>query len=77
MADKTSYVGWWYETGPASPHRVVSDEHEVPGCVTVENAAGQRVPVSRVLIAQIAAPAGMTWHPAKRAYVPLPPASSN
>ena len=37
--------------------RVVSDDAEAPGCVTVENAAGQRFPVSASLIDAIAAPA--------------------
>lgn len=61
-------VGRWYASGPEdrsfvagdpafSVLRVVSDNAEVPGCVTVENAAGQRFPVSASLIDAIAAPA--------------------
>ena len=60
-------VGRWYAEGPAdrpfitgdpafSILRVVSDNAEVPGCVTVENAAGQRFPVPASLIDEIAAP---------------------
>ena len=61
-------VGFWYASGPEdrsfvagdpafSILRVVSDDAEAPGCVTVENAAGQRFPVPASLIDAIAAPA--------------------
>ncbi len=61
-------VGRWYASGPEdrpfvagdpafSILRVVSDDAEAQGCVTVENAAGQRFPVSASLIDAIAAPA--------------------
>ncbi len=60
-------VGLWYATGPEDRSfvagdpaffilRVVSDDADVSGCVTVENAAGQRFPVSASLIDEIAAP---------------------
>lgn len=62
-----SYVGWWYASGPAdrefSPDdpaftilRVVSDTSEVPGAVTIQNAAGQRFPLERSLLRKIASP---------------------
>lgn len=62
-----SYLGWWYATGPAdkkfSPtdsafniHRVVSDTAEMTGCVTVENAGGQRFPLELLLLKRIARP---------------------
>ena len=61
-------VGRWYAEGPEhcsfvagdpafSILRVVSDDAEAPGCVTVENAGGQRFPVPASLIDAIAAPA--------------------
>ena len=61
-------IGRWYASGPEdrtfvagdpafSILRVVSDDAEAPGCVTVENAAGQRFPVSASLIDAITAPA--------------------
>ena len=61
-------VGLWYASGPEdrsfvagdpafSILRVVSDVAEAPGCITVENAAGQRFPVPASLIDAIAAPA--------------------
>ena len=61
-------VGRWYAEGPehrpfvaGDPAfailRVVSDDAAVPGCVTVENAAGQRFPVPIPLLDAIAAPA--------------------
>ena len=61
-------VGLWYEEGaedrrfvagdPAfSILRVVSDDAAVPGCVTVENAAGRRFPVPIPLLDAITAPA--------------------
>lgn len=60
-------VGYWYAEGPGdrpfvaddpafSIFRVVSDDAAVPGCVMVENAAGQRFPVPAPLIDKIAAP---------------------
>ena len=63
----TTRVGWWYATGPADEeycaghpafnlHTVVSDESSIPGCVTVENSAGQQFPVANILIDQIASP---------------------
>ena len=59
--------GLWYAEGPGdrpsvasdpafSILRVVSDDAEVLGCVTVENAAGQRFPVPIPLVDAIAAP---------------------
>ncbi len=67
-AAKTTRVGRWYATGPEDRpfapddpafhvHRVVADG-PVPGCVTVENAAGQRFPVPVSLVDAITAPAG-------------------
>ena len=61
-------VGRWYAEGPENRSfvagdpafaifRVVSDDAKVPGCVTVENAAGQRFPVPIPLLDAIAAPA--------------------
>ena len=61
-------VGRWYAEGPEhrsfvagdpafSILRVMSDDAAVPGCVTVENAAGQRFPVPIPLLDAIAAPA--------------------
>ena len=63
----TTRVGWWYATGPTyqeydlghpsfSLHTVVSDESSIPGCVAVENSAGQQFPVANILIDQIAGP---------------------
>lgn len=63
----TTRVGWWYATGPAdqkyyqghpsfSLHTVVSDQSPIPGCVTVENPAGQQFPVANILIDEIAGP---------------------
>ncbi len=63
---KATRVGHWYATGPEdrpfvagdpafSMLRVVADDAEAPGCVTVENAAGQRFPVPIPLIDAIAA----------------------
>jgi hypothetical protein len=63
----TTRVGWWYAAGPAdqvyyeghpafSLHTVVSDGSGIPGCVTVENSAGQRFPVANILIDEIASP---------------------
>ncbi len=60
-------VGCWYTSGPADQeyypghpdfnlHTVVADESTLPGCVLVENGAGQRFPVHKDLIDQIAAP---------------------
>jgi hypothetical protein len=65
----TTRVGWWYAAGPAdqmyyeghpafSLHTVVSDGSGIPGCVTVENSAGQRFPVANILIDEIASPPG-------------------
>jgi hypothetical protein len=62
-----SFVGWWYATGPAgkefSPadpsfniHRVVSDTADLEGCVTVENAGGDRFPLERLSLKRIARP---------------------
>ena len=61
-------VGRWYAEGPEDRRfvaddpafsilRVVSDDAAVPGCVTVENAAGQRFPLPIPLLDAIAAPA--------------------
>ncbi len=61
-------VGLWYAKGPEDRRvvagdpafsilRVVSDDTAVPGCVTVENAAGRRFPVPIPLLDAIAAPA--------------------
>ena len=60
-------VGRWYADGPdrvfvpGDPafriHRVVADDADVRGCVTVENAGGQRFPVPTSLIDAISAPA--------------------
>jgi len=68
-AAKTTRVGRWYATmpedRPVTPddpafhvYRVVADDAGVPGCVTVENAAGQRFPVPVSLVDAIVAPAG-------------------
>jgi len=68
-AAKTTRVGRWYATmpedRPVTPddpafhvYRVVADDAAVPGCVTVENAAGQRFPVPVSLVDAIVAPAG-------------------
>jgi hypothetical protein len=47
----------YYEGHPAfSLHTVVSDGSGIPGCVTVENSAGQRFPVANILIDEIASP---------------------
>lgn len=53
-----SLVGRWYALGPSDRafdpddrafaiHRIVADDHEIAGCVTVENPAGQRFPLGR------------------------------
>jgi len=68
-AAKTTRVGRWYATGPGDRpftpddpafhvYRVVADDAAVLGCVTVENAAGQRFPAPINLVDAIAAPAG-------------------
>ncbi len=60
-------VGLWYAEGPGDRpfvagdpafaiFRVVADDAEAPGCVTVENAAGQRFPVPIPLVDAISAP---------------------
>lgn len=76
-----NYIGWWYATGPDKPfapndpafnvHRVVADDSDKTGCVTIRNGYGETFPLSRDLIAQIGSPAGMIWDGGKRAYVPL------
>lgn len=59
-----SRVGKYYIVGPAdrsyrkgdpdfSLHTVISDESGIPGCVLVENPAGQRFPVPAMLVDQI------------------------
>lgn len=59
-------VGFWYASGPEgrslvagdpafSIFRVVADDAGTPGCVAVENDAGQRFPVPASLIDAIAA----------------------
>lgn len=69
-----SRIGWHYNTrnsdGP--DHRVVADSSDIDGCVTVENGGGQRFPLDRALIDRFAAPPGLTWDDALRAFVPLP-----
>ena len=61
-------VGRWYAMGPEDRSfvagdpafcilRVVSDDAAAPGCVTVENAAGQRFPLPIPLLDAIAVPA--------------------
>ena len=63
----TTQVGHWYAEGPAdrpflagdpafSIFRVVADDAEVPGCVTVENNKGRRFPMPTSLVDAIAAP---------------------
>ncbi len=67
-----SRLGWHYNTrnGEGPDHQVVSDTSEITGCVTVENGGGQRFPLGRAMIDQFAAPAGMIWDAASRAFVP-------
>ena len=61
-------VGRWYAEGPEDRRfvagapafsilRVMSDDAAVPGCVTVENAMGQRFPLPIPLLDAIAASA--------------------
>lgn len=68
-AAKTTRVGRWYATMPEDRpvtsgdpefqvYRVVAEDADVPGCVTVENVAGQRFPVPISLVDAIVAPAG-------------------
>jgi hypothetical protein len=65
LAGTGSLIGRWYATGPADRpfdaadpafniHRVVADDHALPGCVTIRNAAGQEFPLDRALAARIA-----------------------
>ena len=76
-------VGRWYAEGPEhrsfvagdpafSIFRVVSDDAEMPGCVTVENAAGQRFPVPIPLLDAIAAPAEQPDPTSSRQKGPMP-----
>ena len=76
-------VGRWYAEGPQgrsfvagdpafSIFRVVSDDAAVPGCVTVENAAGQRFPLPIPLLDAIAAPAEQPDPTSSRQKGPMP-----
>ena len=76
-------VGHWYAMGPEDRTfvagdpafcilRVVSDDAAAPGCVTVENAAGQRFPVPIPLIDAIAAPAEQPAPTSSRQKGPMP-----
>lgn len=75
-AAKTTRIGRWYATGPDDRpfapddpafhvYRVVADG-PVPGCVTVENAAGQRFPVPVSLVDAIVAPSRRATEQAAR-----------
>jgi hypothetical protein len=47
----------YVESDPAfNVHTVVADDSTVPGCVTVENAAGQKFPVPAALVDDICVP---------------------
>ena len=61
-----SLIGYWYALGPADRpfraddpawtlHRIVADDPGLP-TVTVENAGGQRFPLTRALASAIARP---------------------
>lgn len=58
-------LGRWYALGPEdrafdpddpawAVHRIVAEDHALPGCVTVENPAGQRFPLARAFAERIA-----------------------
>jgi hypothetical protein len=62
-----SLAGFWYAAGPTerpfdsadrafAVHVIVADDHALPGCVTVRNAAGETFPLARALARDIAAP---------------------
>ena len=66
VAARRSLVGFWYATGPEGApfsaddprwnvHRVVVDDPAWP-TVTIENAGGQRFPLTRALAEAIALP---------------------
>jgi hypothetical protein len=71
-----SLIGFWYALGPADKpfdpddrdwavHVIIADRHDVPGCVTVRNPAGQCFPLDRPLALSIALPRPATAdHPA-------------
>jgi hypothetical protein len=58
MPADASLIGRWYALGPGDTpfhpdnpawgiYRVVTDDNDLPGCVTIENPAGQRFPLAR------------------------------
>jgi hypothetical protein len=73
-----SLIGFWYALGPADKafdpgdrdwavHVIIADGHDVPGCVTVRNPAGQCFPLDRPLALSIALPPPATAdHPGLR-----------
>ncbi len=71
-AARPTRVGRWYATGPTdrsfapdnptfAVFHVVVDDAEVPGCVTVLNNEGGRIPVPISLVDAIVAPVGERW----------------
>jgi hypothetical protein len=62
-----SLAGFWYAAGPTERpfdpedrafgvHVIVADDHALPGCVTVRNAAGETFPLARSPARDIAVP---------------------